>query len=486
MTHAAAEERRAKIEAMITELLDGWIASNPCPNRPAWHPYPASLRIINWIKTLYYCPKLASDSRLKSLYSQALFLERNLEGHLMANHFLENGRALLFAGLFFEGDDARRWFSTGVNILKQEIVEEWLPQGGHFERSPMYHAILTEGLLDTYVLLAANGCDVEWLRISLIKMCEWLESIRTPDGWYPMFNDAAIGISASSDEILSNAERIIDYRPRSSSEPVRNCDGFYILQNKVFFCAIDGAPIGPDYNPGHAHADNLSYEAWFKEEKLVVDPGTYTYEKSALRNRYRSSESHNTVVINNVDQSEVWGGFRVARRSHPRACAGRFGDMLVFLGKYENRVDPSQGIKHERIFITHSDNFILVWDMIYARGAICADSYCQFAPTWSLYDDSHPGFRLQHKNGAVLFCTQLGKAVASRLDGNYAPEFGCCRTVDRIRFHSVGAEQLGMGYVITTEPPVRPGNVAVSYDKDSFKFGFGAKSYEVNLKELAL
>jgi len=481
----ATEAERETLMAGMAAMVDSWIAANPLPVQPAWHPYPTSLRIIHWIKTLHQCPRLSSPAILRSLYAQALYLERNVEGHLMVNHFLENGRALVFAGLFYEGKDARRWLAKGLGMLHQELAEQWLPQGGHFERSPMYHAILVEGLLDMYMLLAAHGQAVDWLRAPLVRMCDWLAAVRTPDGWFPLFNDAAIGISASPDEILTNAGRMIGYRLPERAAAVRDCDQLWLLESGDFVCAIDGAPIGPDYNPGHAHADNLSFEAWYRGEKLVVDPGVYTYDGGHARNWLRSSLSHNTVVVNGVEQSETWGGFRVARRSHARSRAKHLGELLAFQGRYENRVATSAQIRHERFLVLLPERVILVWDLLSAAGDIRAESTCQFAPSWSVSARDGGGFRLTREGGSELYCTPLQGEAATILRGIYSPEFGLAGPVGRLRFIAEGRHALEMGYAISTAPIEQIGPLRVERTAGVFAITVGARRHELDTKELA-
>jgi hypothetical protein len=47
----------------------------------------------------------------------------------------------------------------------------------------------------------------------------------------------------------------------------------------------------------------------------VVDTGTSTYEAGPRRAYERSTAAHNTVEIDEQDQTEVWGIFRAARRA---------------------------------------------------------------------------------------------------------------------------------------------------------------------------
>jgi uncharacterized heparinase superfamily protein len=82
-------------------------------------------------------------------------------------------------------------------------------------------------------------------------------------------------------------------------------------------CLLDTAPIGPDYLPGHAHADSLSFEWSLFGQRIVVNGGTSRYGTGPERLRERGTAAHSTVVIDGEDSSEVWGGFRVARRARP-------------------------------------------------------------------------------------------------------------------------------------------------------------------------
>ncbi|MFH0726549.1 MAG: heparinase II/III family protein [Pseudomonadota bacterium] len=50
--------------------------------------------------------------------------------------------------------DAGRWLKKGLTLIGEEMDEQILPDGGHFERSPMHHAMILEDCLDLLNLLA--------------------------------------------------------------------------------------------------------------------------------------------------------------------------------------------------------------------------------------------------------------------------------------------------------------------------------------------
>ena len=137
-------------------FMDAWIRGNPPGHGTAWEPYPTSLRIVNWVKWAWL-GGLLPDAAVQRLAVQARWLTRRLERHLLGNHLFANAKALVFAACFFEGPEADRWFAIGTEILRREIPEQVLPDGGQFERSPMYHALALEDMIDLSIALRMRG-----------------------------------------------------------------------------------------------------------------------------------------------------------------------------------------------------------------------------------------------------------------------------------------------------------------------------------------
>ena len=128
-------------------LISRWIAENPPGHGNGWEAYPISLRIVNWLKWALRGNRHC-DTALHSLAVQTRFLSRSLEWHLLGNHLFANAKALMFSGCYFRGLEADRWRQTGLRLLNRQIREQVLPDGGHFELSPMYHSVFLEDLLD--------------------------------------------------------------------------------------------------------------------------------------------------------------------------------------------------------------------------------------------------------------------------------------------------------------------------------------------------
>jgi uncharacterized heparinase superfamily protein len=153
------------------------------------------------------------DLLWRSLFVQAEWLSLHLETHLLANHFLENGAALVLAGGCFEGTTAERWRRKGLAILREQIPEQILPDGMHFERSPMYHS----RMVYLFVLLAQTG-DEEVRSLVLEPLARMLRALRLlwhPDGRIALFNDSAWGIYNDPEELLRVGDALLKGSKRS-------------------------------------------------------------------------------------------------------------------------------------------------------------------------------------------------------------------------------------------------------------------------------
>ena len=137
-------------------ILTRWVRENSPGLGIAWEPYPTSLRIVNWVKWALEGNVLPSEC-VQSLAVQARWLTGRLERHLLGNHLFANAKALVFAGLFFDGAEATMWLEKGLGILESQVPEQILADGGQFERSPMYHALALEDMLDLLNVTSTLG-----------------------------------------------------------------------------------------------------------------------------------------------------------------------------------------------------------------------------------------------------------------------------------------------------------------------------------------
>jgi hypothetical protein len=364
-------------------LVERWIHENPPARGTGWEPYPTSLRIANWCKWILGGARPGPDV-YASLAAQAAWIEKRLEWHLLANHLLANAKALIFAGSLFEGEHAERWLSTGIRILNEELPRQILSDGAHVERSPMYHSIILEDMLDLCNLRRALSPRLPNLSGHVSRMLGWLDCMVHPDGEISFFNDAALGVAPDRSALESYAANLGIFRTRLRLGE----SGYRRIGNRRVAVIFDAAPLGPDYQPGHGHADALSFEASCDGRRVLVNSGTSTYDKGFDRAYEVGTAAHNTILIDGVDQSEMWGAFRVARRAVPFDIRT---DQHSFV---EAAHDGYQRLAHK---VTHrrrielNNDILVITDWVEGSGVHKVDIFFHLAP------DAHPVVQLDPK-----------------------------------------------------------------------------------------
>ncbi|MFB9057049.1 heparinase II/III family protein [Mariniflexile ostreae] len=304
-----------------------------------YEPYPISLRGINWVKFLSL--HTINDSRInQQLFDDYNRLSKTLEYHLLANHLLENAFSLLFGAYYFQEDT---WYAKAQRLLKQQLEEQILPDGAHYELSPMYHSIILHRVLDSYNLVSNAAWKDKALAPLLKKkaslMLGWLQTMQFEGGALPMVNDTTIHITPSPEAIYAYAKRLAI---SSVPQPLKE-SGYRKLKTPPLEVLFDVGQIAPAYQPGHAHADSLQILVYNQGTPLIVDTGISTYEKNERRQLERSTCSHNTITVNHLNSSQVWSGFRVAKRAKTTILEDFKDRVLAVHNGYR-----SLGIAHKR------------------------------------------------------------------------------------------------------------------------------------------
>lgn len=408
-------------------LMQRWVAENGPRAGVGWDPYPTSLRIVNWVKW-QLAGKALPDICVQSLAVQARWLMLRIEWHILGNHLFANAKALIFGGVFFLGKEPEQWLQKGLKIAGDQLSEQVLADGGNFERSPMYHALFLEDLLDLLNLAQAfpgivpEAYVVQW-RETAQRMLHWLNGMVHPDGEIAFFNDAAIGIAPTPAELSAYAIRLglredpVDARVKHFVE-----SGYVRLACCDALALLDVAPVGPDYLPGHAHADTLSFELSLFGQRVFVNGGTSEYGISSIRDFERGTSAHNTVVVNEQNSSEVWSGFRVARRAYPQdfCIQKRNGSVTVACSHDGYRRLRGKPV-HRRTW-QFSGSSLVVFDQIFGRFDR-AVAYFHVHPSVIVSQADAGGWLLQLPQGQkVLVKVVAGASQWSQ--SHHAPEFG--------------------------------------------------------------
>ena len=291
------------------------------------------------------------------------------------------------------------------------------------------------------VLHATGEQDLRTLvRPHLAAVADALAALTHPDGRIALLNDSAFGVYPDPGRLV----RETDSAPPAPGVFALVNSGYYGARtHDAHYVVCDAGPVGPDYQPGHGHADLLSFELSLRGARVVVDSGVCTYEAGPLRDYCRSTRAHNTVEIEGHDQVELWDAFRIGRRCRPRDVVWRARNRAFELSARHDgyRVLPGRPT-HSRTFHWEDGGMLEIGDLIDATRPVRSVARLHF----------HPDCRLGHPDGGT--CTVdfpggrarlvwTGWETASHEESVYCPAFGVARRNPCLALTAVAAHLRG-------------------------------------------
>ena len=303
------------------------------------------------------------------LYSHLLHIMNNLEwsSGMRANHYYANICGLIYLSAFLPTDTTTSFvFNFAMNEFLLETDYQFNSDGGNFEASIPYHHFSSEMLFQTFLMVSnldrnKIGALVNNLNITnsnVFKLHQdLLERIRNhhkafelkdgrivfpndfitkfnkienftinllspnftdyligdnDDGCFfrfmPLINDDYSIQTGNRSELYKIASFLSRESKRKSFEFFENF-GVYIFRNSHYEICVRCGSLGQNGKGGHAHNDQLSFELYAGNDLIICDSGTYNYTASPKsRNKFRSTESHNTLVLENYEQNPITSG----------------------------------------------------------------------------------------------------------------------------------------------------------------------------------
>lgn len=314
-----------------------FIAFNPIGYGTQWMTsMDVSLRIVSWLVTydLFNDVGVEFDDEFTKIFTDSVndsisYIYENIEwSHGMrGNHYFTNIVALLFAGLYTNNN---LLYKFAYNNFKKELEYQFGKDGGNFEASTGYHVFVHEMVEYTYLLTLANGEKNKRILERLIKLREFSNSLKYYDN-IPLIGDFDSGhflelilthltennvnfdlfniLNNNSTILKNNKININSYLDSSANKPnssyIKSFDdfGLYIKSEDKYRCYIRCGDLGQRGKGGHSHNDQLSFVLFAHGREIIVDPGTYVYTSlPEKRNRFRSTEMHNTLKYKEDEQ----------------------------------------------------------------------------------------------------------------------------------------------------------------------------------------
>lgn len=270
-----------------------------------------SCRTINWVKFISK-HQLERKTLDRVLYSDFRYLLSILAYNRGGYELLLNGIALLFGAYYFKASDLLK---EAKIILSRELSEQILNDGGHFQKSIMFHNLLLNHLLDAYNLMLNNKVfeDNQLFNLIYSKACAMLsfsKNIVYKNDVFPDFNE-------SISTCYIGYERINQYAKQLQLTPLDlslSASGFRKIETDQLECVIDMGNMGPDYCLHFAHASVFTFDLRYNNKPFIINNGASSFEDKISRFREKSTRYHNTVSYKNKNQAEFFSLFKVACR----------------------------------------------------------------------------------------------------------------------------------------------------------------------------
>ena len=330
-----------------------------------------------------------------------------------------------FAGSFLNTEYSQDWLSKGAEIIKEELEEQVLIDGGNFELSPMYHCNMLQDILDLINIQKLYPSKqltdlLQQFHHKASSMLRWLSFMTHPDGEVAFFNDTAFKMSLNLSELRKYAQElgIEDKSEDSDTTIYLNNSGYGIVSLNKFKLICDIGEIGPSYMPGHGHADVLSFELSINDKRVFVNSGTSLYGLTKERLEQRKTKAHNTVEIDYLDSSEVWSGFRVAKRANPFNIHVEENCIKASHSGYQRLKGD---VIHSREWKV-SDRKLEIKDDISGEFNI-AIAYYHLHPQVDVIKKGPHTYELSHDNGGCYEFRILG-GKSKLINSFWYPEFG--------------------------------------------------------------
>jgi Heparinase II/III-like protein/Heparinase II/III N-terminus len=417
------EERYA---ATFVRHIESWMEQNPPGLGINWFSsLEVAFRAISWIWAFHFfkgshsfTPELFQKA-LKFLYLHGRHLEKYLSTYYSPNTHL-TGEAL---GLYYLGtqlgifERASRWRKLGEEILFAELDRQIYADGVYFEQSTWYARYTADFYAHFLILKTFDTDDTdeklqEKLRLKLQFLNDFLMHTTRPDGTTPIIGDDDGGRSlplssaAANDfrgvlstasilfgrgdykfvagefaeetlwllggEGLRSFENLRSYKPRQNSKFFPE-GGYFAMRDgwseSDNYLLVDCGEIG-SLNGGHGHSDALAVEMAIGGKTLLVDAGTYTYHESdEMRDHFRTTIAHNTLMIDEKSQSEPGGKFSWKTRAkvnvQSRISEDRFDFFEGSHDGYERLSDPAT---HQRSILFLKNDYFIMRDFVETKG----------------------------------------------------------------------------------------------------------------------
>ena len=458
----------------IVHQLESWLSANPPLTGVNWASMlELGFRSLSWLWAIHILQTRPAGQGvlvdlLVGLDRQMVHVADNLSQYFSPNtHLTGEALALYVVGSALpELARSGAWVEMGRRVLLAEMERQVSPDGGHVERSTHYQRYT----LDFYLLALATAeitgdrRALQPFRAVCARLAACTRTLADDEGRLPMIGDddggmlwpiagreardvrdsLAVAAALLEEPALAAAGAIPEEcwwiagiersqaAEAASAHAMTSGNGLHASLFEqtgyaVMRCGGDHLifDVGQHgyLNGGHAHADALAVTLSIEGRPLLIDPGTITYTMDApLRDRMRSSISHNTLTLDCRSSSIPSGPFQWERHADARLEAWRANPGYAWAEAAHDGYAP---VQHRRTVVGSVGAGWLVFDEVLGAGRHRADLHWHIDPAWMVVTDDGHRLRLTTGDGRTAWLVHEAAEV-SLIFGDEATGLGWC------------------------------------------------------------
>ena len=491
-----------EIKAKLESHFRSWLDQNPIGMGIHWcNSLEIALRLISWslIHSILKCGGMkdgiftlnCNSELLKShIYHQVKFIVNNYSRFSSANNHLvgELTGVWVACNVFNLGSKGEKWRDAALADLEREARLQTHEDGVNKEQAIYYHLWSTEYFWLTWLIAKRYGHTVsEQFEERIIAMYMYLDTMCSFTSYPAQIGDSdggvvsrfSLGIDENNFqsllEPLSNilsCEKVFSisnpsdiysknywyqlilegsdissllgcykkYNQLENSNDAYQNGGYYIFEGKDSRLMYKAGPFGYLSTAAHGHADALSVVLAIDGLWWLVDPGTFTYHSNGMwRNYFRGTTAHNTLCVNQENQSSIAGDFlwdkkAVVDVSGVKYCSHGLQNYISQVTASHNGY-TDRGVAHKRVVKYDGCHTYELFDFVTLSDY--DDEYnlqltFHFHPQIQLYEAEKNIWIANHSNSVFtmtielpdLFDWELKNGQENPIAGWYSPNYG--------------------------------------------------------------
>ncbi|MFX0036802.1 MAG: alginate lyase family protein [Candidatus Hermodarchaeota archaeon] len=369
-----------KYAIIFKNIINDWIQKNPPLYGVNWHSgLEISIRLISWIYALMFFNSSKEINNnaffkkiFKSMFLHAYFL-RYFYSKKSYNHTIGDIFGVyIFSRAFDKINIFKKWEKKFFKLFTSQIHRQTRPDGTHIEQSVNYHRFVLEFF--ALFLILNRKMNISKTSLLIEKMFDYLLMLMKPNGTFPLIGDSddatvlllnnynntqfnnllnlgvilfkrgdlkyiSKAISPISILLLGSKgyetfENTAIREPNKTMQYFQNAGYFVKKQNwsnEANYIFVDFGEFGPNY-ASHCHSDITNIIFCYKGKNILIDSGTYSYNKSwKERNLFRSSKSHNILTVNNKNQADIIDWFAWENKPKVKRSFKKINDKLEII-----------------------------------------------------------------------------------------------------------------------------------------------------------